>query len=567
MIFKMKYIKTGFLGIFLLFLLGLGCTSSIQKCYKNYELQVYSLSLVNTKVVESSKLNKDERFYKSKLSPKQCFSYFKYDSGILCNICKDSFYEYRIFDYDKTQHIDNFTWINDSLVLFVFDIIQKNFFHDSAIFVFNINSGNKHIQYSFKGTDFSHSSLVNNTEIFTSPFDFSNDYYSVSSVFFESVFLTDDSSILLPIKISYKDTVTHDSVLIKRNNMPILARVYNDNSTKRNEFMPFKFKDLFPSNHHTSYLHPLLNGIHGKQISDNSILIGSAISDRMIVYNFKDDSYKIIAENPIFEQGTGYKSAYKAIRGDYFDSNHHDIFGNIYFNPKNNLYFRYVELGISPIHLCPSINTKSIFQVFDSLFNMIGIIQRPLKLSFHGFDMDGNFIFVDIFKSRMEGKLIYHTYKMNDEPKLIKERVLCPQIKKDMEIPIVTDADIKEYVKKIIPSFKKYEEFLIVPLFEICPTCRESLICYLENVRETSPNIAIIIINDHNKLPFNHLKHVYYDSDNTYSKYFKNNGYIPLFKRKENTLEYVKSFEPVRPDKLSEFLNPNYSIFNMDCFK
>ncbi len=557
-------IKRYYLYILFLQLVLLSCKNKQMIDTKVYDYNLFSLDSVGyEKYVYDEFVSGSNSFEYVKFTQDGCVSFYN-NNNELVKVCKDTFYRYKIKDSDMFFPLDNYTWIDSIRVLFVFNIIYSQGFHDESIFVYNTETRQKEITYNFIGSGLSHSKLTLDDPPFYGGKFFEN-YTNINSSNFDPIFIKEDSSLILPIKNSFLDTMTSSEKLAIRNNRNMLIRLYNDNSTKRSEVFPIKFHEILPDGMDSQYVTYNQNEIVGKRLSENKLLISNSFSNKYMLYDFDKDEKKTIYYKDFFEQPIGYKRTYEAIRASSFDTSKRDFFYNLFNDVKTGGYFREVRLGITPITQSKYIQNKTIIQVLDSNFNLLGFASGlPGKL-FLGSNLDGNLLFLNREDYR-NNRLSMHIYSLNKDFKSVKDTVLVKKAPKPT--PFLLQADVSAYVNEMIPRNTTYDEFMIVPFNYMCATCVEALTCYFSKIKEVRSKTAIIILPGYVEglnEKFGHLPNVYLDTSGHHLAHFKSEPYIPLYKFNGTKMEQIKVFESTWPERIAEYLNPNVTFYDLDC--
>lgn len=549
--------------LFLQFIL-ISCKNKQVIGTKVYEYNLYSLDSVDYK----------KYFYEGlvfepvwpeliKYTKDECISFYNSENELV-KVCEDTFYTYKIKDSDMYFPLDNYSWIDSIRVLFVFNIIYNQGFHDEAIFIYNTETKQKEITYNFIGSGLSHSHLTLDDPPFYGGKFFEN-YTVINSSNFDPVFIKKDSSLILPINNSFLDTITSSEKLPIRNNRNMLIRLYNDSSLKRSHVFPIKFHEILPDGIDSQYLTYDQLEIVGKQLSENTLLISNSFSNKYIIYDFEKEEKQTIYYKDFFENPIGYKRTYEAIRASNYDTSKRDLFSNLFSNVKTGGFFREVYLGITPITQSKYILDKTVIQVLDANLNLVGFVSGKPDKRFLGTNHDGKLLFLNRSDYRNK-RLSVHVYSLNENFKSVKDTVLVK--KALMPTLFLLEADVSAYVNEIIPIKKAYDEFMIVPFNGICATCEKALTCYFSKIKQVRSKTAIIIISEQGeglKEKFGHLSNVYFDKSNQYVTHFKKEPFIPLYKFNGTKMEKLKVFESVWPERIAEYLNPNVTFYDLDC--
>jgi hypothetical protein len=130
-------------------------TNAYHVTYDLYVLDTISFFKINT--INSVSGNNKNKF---KITDEGCISYFT-DNNYIVKDCDGKILKAKVYDYNRTQELTNFSWIDSNRVLLAFTSIYFAHMHDLSVYVCNITSEKVEIKYDFTGSEFFHSKFEN----------------------------------------------------------------------------------------------------------------------------------------------------------------------------------------------------------------------------------------------------------------------------------------------------------------------------------------------------------------------------------------------------------------------
>jgi hypothetical protein len=365
------------------------------------------------------------------------------------------------------------------------------------------------------------------------------------------------------------DTISNAEKLDKQLKSNVLVRVYPEGKNKQAHYLPLNFLDVGGEIVKSKYINTWekeLVGYHNTK--QNEILISTPISNRIISYNYMANSHSIKnIENYIDGIYEGYETINKALTRKRPEFNQYNI---IHHDKDENLYYRQLGLVNSKLKDSKHLGV-SVILIMDSLLNPMGIAKMDSLHSLIGIDHKGCLVLINNAFSPENKEFHFKRYKVSKEHNLIqdtiyyKEKVLLPKLK---------DSDIAEYLNSIIPLNSNYENIIIIPYDNTCPSCINDLQYFLNQTDTIHNNTALLFLfSDKFNIPgfkkqnnFEAIQvSVYLDSTRLFDSYFDVPNSFYHYKKKKRKFVLFKEYEPLHTNLLFEFLNPNLTLIGPSC--
>jgi hypothetical protein len=525
----------------------LSCNNFIKN---NIEFKVFEFQEVDSFdiVLQSPILFPNHQYGLFKVTPDGCISYYTDDNYIVKN-CDGKITQLKVFEYEQTQQLSNYTWIDAHRILFNFESIHFAGIQDLAVFIYHIDSHKITQKFNFSNPDF----FSTKTDGFDSILNSGSSifYRHTGSPYFEPIYFEEDSSVILPIQIISYESTTSTENLKSRNSTPILVQVFSDLTNKPPSFLPITFSEILDKEMTYKYTNVFDNTIIGTSAKNESeFLLSLPISNQIIKYNLKTSEIKKFNTSYILDSKYSGYDSYSDI--PFMQNINYDFGGNIFFNKKTNIFFREITIVKSSINESVLLKNKTTLLMMDKHLEPIGfaVFQNNPGILIN-IDNDGKLWFL---KYATDERNVIRITKINTENfnvNNLSHKLKKPKLQDEIVNRDIETIDINSYLKELLPDYKNYEQITIIPYDFACGACIDDFKKQLMNDKFCRSKIAYILIFFDNASLKSFEKSDYYkkntrclfiDLNNKHSDHFEihfefktfinSNGYFTLFEPK-----------------------------------